>query len=223
MKKTVLLFATFFLAIGAFAQETKTVGSFQKLSVFDKIEVTLIPSKENKMEVSGSNIDNVNFINKNGYLKIKMNTAYSFQGENTKVKLYYVALNEIVADEGAKINSNSPVKATSLLVNGKAGGKVNLEVKVDDLTVRAATGGEVTLIGKATKQDVLSNAGAVVHNDKLITKDTNVTVNAGGKANVNATELVDAKTRAGGEINVYGDPKKVNEKVVMGGSINFIK
>ena len=39
-------------------------------------------------------------------------------------------------------------------------------------------------------------------------------VNAGGEAEVSATESVDAKTRAGGNITVYGNPadKKTKKK-----------
>lgn len=218
MKKIALLFIAFYSALG-FAQETKEIGEFKKLNVFDKISVTLIPAKETKMEVSGSNIEEVNFVNKNGKLKIKMNAANSLQGSNTKVKLYYTALEEIIAEEGSLIESNEVVKATSLFVSGKTGGEINLKVDAEKLTVRAYTGGTVTLTGKTTTQDILANAGGTVHNQKLSSKQTDVTVNAGGSAKVNASDLVDAKTRAGGEITIYGSPKTVNEKVVMGGSI----
>ncbi len=223
MKKITLLFTLLSVAFVAYAQETKIIGDFTKVNVFDKIEVTLVPAKETKMEVSGSNINEVNFINKNGNLKIKMNLANSFQGENTKVILYYNDLEEVIAEEGAKIKSDKTLKAKRLSVVSRTGGKVTLDVKVDNLTVRAATGGEITLKGEATKQDIVSNAGAEVNNEKLVTKTTDVTVNAGGKAFVNVIDSVDAKTRAGGEISIYGNPKKINEKVVMGGNINIIK
>ena len=52
-----------------------------------------------------------------------------------------------------------------------------------------------------------------------ITQQTTVTVNAGGLANVYATDLVDAKTRAGGTITIFGKPKQINEKTVAGGNI----
>ena len=50
-----------------------------------------------------------------------------------------------------------------------------------------------------------------------------MTVNAGGKASVNASDLVDAKTRAGGNIYIYGDPKVINQKNVAGGVIKKVK
>ena len=38
-----------------------------------------------------------------------------------------------------------------------------------------------------------------------------------------ATDLVDAKTRAGGEIIIYGKPKQINEKKIAGGTIEQAK
>ena len=42
-------------------------------------------------------------------------------------------------------------------------------------------------------------------------------------AQVYATDLVDAKTRAGGEIKIYGKPKQINEKKIAGGTIEQAK
>ncbi|EHQ42518.1 head GIN domain-containing protein [Myroides odoratus] len=218
MKKIALLFVALCGTIG-FAQEVKEVGEFKRVNAFDKIELTLIPAKETKMEVSGSNTEEVTFVNKNGNLKIKMNFANSFQGGNTQVKLYYKELEEIIAEEGASIESKEVVKATNLTIHSKTGASVALKVEAEKLTVRSYTGGTISLTGKTNTQDILANAGATVYNEKLKSNQTTVTVNAGGIAKVNATDLVDAKTRAGGEIIIFGKPKKINEKVVMGGSI----
>ena len=38
-----------------------------------------------------------------------------------------------------------------------------------------------------------------------------------------ATDLVDAKTRAGGEIKIFGKPKQINEKKIAGGTIEQAK
>ncbi|MDM1406889.1 head GIN domain-containing protein [Myroides sp. DF42-4-2] len=218
MKKIVVLFIALCGTIG-FAQEVKEVGEFTNVNVFDKIELTLVPSTETKMEVSGSNTKEVTFVNKNGNLKIKMNFSSSFQGGNTQVKLYYKALEEIVAEEGASVDSKEVVKATNLRIHSKTGASVALKVETEKLTVRSYTGGTIALTGKTNTQDILANAGASVYNEKLVSKQTEVTVNAGGTAKVNATDLVDAKTRAGGEVIIFGNPKQINEKVVMGGSI----
>ncbi|MBP6374258.1 MAG: DUF2807 domain-containing protein, partial [Flavobacterium sp.] len=50
------------------AQVTRNVGDFTKISVFDKIQVELIQSDENKVILDGVNAAEVEVVNKNGLL-----------------------------------------------------------------------------------------------------------------------------------------------------------
>lgn len=218
MKKIALLAAMCISSI-AFAQNTKEVGEYTKVIVYDKIELTLKEGKEFKIELEGTNAGEVQLVNKNGNLKIKMGVANSLQGGDVKATLYYTNLEEIVAEEGAKIDAKNTIKSNLLTVSAKTGGTVDLKVDTDKLTVKSYTGGTVTLTGKANVQDILSSAGGFIRNAELNTNQTMVTVNAGGSAEVKASELVDAKTRAGGTIRIFGKPKNVTQKTIAGGSI----
>ncbi|MDM1397011.1 DUF2807 domain-containing protein [Myroides odoratimimus] len=221
MKKIVLFIAVMASTI-SFAQKTKSIGDFSKVNVFDQISVTLVPGEEGKIEIEGDKEDYVNVVNKNGALKIKMNFVNSFQGDDIKVKLYYNKLSEVVAGEGATIKGETPIKATTLTINAKTGGMINLNIDVDKAIVKSSAGSVITLEGKANVQDVLNSSGAKVKSQNLETNQTIVTVNAGGVAEVRATELVEAKVRAGGEIRVHGNPKTINEKNVLGGVIKKV-
>ncbi|MGL4584539.1 MAG: head GIN domain-containing protein [Flavobacterium sp.] len=222
MRKTAL-FIALFLTTMSFAQTTKVIGDYTKVSVFDQIAVTLIPGEEGKIEIEGSKEEYVNVVNKNGILKVKMNFVNSFQGEDIKVKLYYKNLTEIVAEQGASIKGETAIKANSLIVNAKTGGVINAEIDAEKVIVKSSAGSVVTLTGKATVQDVLNSSGAKVKNKDLSTNQAIVTVNAGGIAEVKASDLVEAKVRAGGEIRIYGNPKTVNEKNVLGGVITKVE
>ncbi|WP_121965622.1 head GIN domain-containing protein [Myroides sp. N17-2] len=222
MRKTAL-FIALFLTTMSFAQTTKVIGDYTKVSVFDQIAVTLIPGEEGKIEIEGSKEEYVNVVNKNGILKVKMNFVNSFQGEDIKVKLYYKNLTEIVAEQGASIKGETAIKATSLIVNAKTGGVINAKIDAEKVIVKSSAGSVVTLTGKATVQDVLNSSGAKVKNKDLSTNQSIVTVNAGGVAEVKASDLVEAKVRAGGEIRIYGKPKTINEKNVLGGVITKVE
>jgi hypothetical protein len=63
------------------------------------------------------------------------------------------------------------------------------------------------------------NSGGIYEAKKLLTNQTVITTNAGGEADIYATELVDAKVRAGGDITVYGNPKQLNQKIIAGGKV----
>ena len=57
------------------AQETPIeIGSFSSLKVQDGINISLIPSDQNKIQISGERKEFVTITNKDGQLKIRMKT-----------------------------------------------------------------------------------------------------------------------------------------------------
>ena len=63
------------------------------------------------------------------------------------------------------------------------------------------------------------NTGGIYDAKQLRSKLISITVNAGGEAAIFATDFVDAKVRAGGNIEIFGKPKQINQKVIAGGTI----
>ena len=101
--------------------------------------------------------------------------------------------------------------------------EINIELDVDKLTARTSNGSILTLKGRADFTDVLVNSGAKYEADELETKQTTITANAGGIAKVHATDYVNAKVRAGGDIVIFGKPKQIDQKIIAGGSIEQAK
>ncbi|MHC5201103.1 GIN domain-containing protein [Myroides sp. LJL119] len=225
MTRNFLIALTVLLTSLGFAQNTKDVGTFNRVSVYDQIILTLEESDDpsNTIVISGNKADQVNVINKNGHVKIKMNLANSYQGDQIKITLYHHGVDHILAAEGAVVKSKQPLTATALDLQAKTGGLISLDIQTQRVNINSGAGAVVKLTGSATVQDIVSNSGAEVQNKNLVTSQTTVTVNAGGIASVNASELVDAKTRAGGNIYIYGDPKVINQKNVAGGVIKKVK
>ena len=52
-----------------FAQETRNVGDFNSLKVYDRIPVELVKSSKSKVEITKGNNTDVEVVNKNGELK----------------------------------------------------------------------------------------------------------------------------------------------------------
>jgi len=207
----------------ALSQRTEKVGTFNKITSFDQIDVWLIPSTENKIILAGDGSDDVEIVNKNGELKIRMPLTKLLKGDNVSATVYYQSIDAVEANEGSRIASDKIIKATSLTVNAKEGSEIQLITEAASLKIKAANGSSVTIDGKATNQDIILNSGAMYFGSKLTTSITTITVNAGGDADVNASELVDAKVRAGGLITVFGKPKQINQKIVAGGRIEQAK
>jgi hypothetical protein len=224
MKNTFLTLVTCSIFSFGIAQTEKNVGDFTKVTAFDKIDVNLVASTENKVILTGANSQDVELINKKGELKIRMPFSKTMQGDDVSVIVYYKNLEAVEANEGSRISSQDKISVINFDIICKEGSEIKLtDLQADRLQVRVTQGSKVTINGTVKNQDILSNSGGEYEGNKCITEQTVVTVNAGGKAEVYATDLVEAKTRAGGEIKIYGKPKQINEKKIAGGTIEQAK
>jgi hypothetical protein len=219
MSKKLVIIAFVLLSQLTNAQVTRNLGDFDEVRVFDKINVKLISSSENKVVITGDRADEVETVNKNGELKIRMPFPQLLSGNNIVVKLYFKKIESISASEGSYVSSESQFKQTILNLNSKSGAEINIDINVDKVNVKANAGGIIELSGKATNQDVVITSGGILKAKDLHTTQTSISVSAGGNAEIQATTLVDAKVKAGGSVYIYGKPKQINKEVFIGGTI----
>ncbi|MBO9582971.1 MAG: DUF2807 domain-containing protein [Flavobacterium sp.] len=222
MRKLIIGAAILFVQM-SFGQVTKELGDFDTVKVFDKLSVKVVQADQNRIVIKGSREAEVEVVNKNGILKLRMPFPKLLSGNDLSVTLYYKHIELIDANEGATVTSNEAIKATSFKVSAQEGAVINVDLDVDKLKVSSVSGGSITLTGKATNQDASLGAGGYLLASKLETSQTTVSVSAGGKADVKASTLVDAKVSAGGSIYIYGKPKQINQKTVFGGKIEEVK
>lgn len=222
MKKLVLLCLVLTTSIGISQNVVdKDVGSFSEIKVYDLIEVNLIQSDVNKIVVKGRNIYDVKFVNKNGVLKLRMDTDSKFQGEDTFVEVYYTSLSVIDGNEGAKIVCNELIKQNNITLRTQEGARIVVGMEVKDVEVRAVTGGVVEASGLEKNQVVVINTGGVFDGRELKSEVASIKISAGGEAELHATEQLDVSVKAGGDVFVYGNPKTVNKNTLAGGRIVF--
>ena len=219
MKKVL---GTFLLVAAQFAlaQTARNVGEFSSLKVYDKIKVTLIQSDNSRVVLENDDPD-VEIVNKNGELKIRMAPAKILQGNNTSVKVYYENLNDIQASQGSSVSSENELDSKMLTLVSNEGSVIELPVNTSKLNIKTNSAGEIKLRGIADNQDVIVNSGGKYFGETVESENTKVTANAGGVAVVTATGSVNATTRAGGIIDIFGDPEDRKVKNVIGGKINF--
>ena len=207
----------------AFGQVEKNVGDFTKVTSFDQIDVYLVKSNENKVVIDGKEANEVELVNKSGELKIRMPLEKILGGDHISVTVYFNNLSAVEANEGSRIACGDKIKATSFEIKAKEGSQIRLTLEVGKLNVRVANGSTINLEGSADNQDVLVNSGGIFEAKNFKTNQTVIALNAGGEADIYATDLVEAKVRAGGDITIYGKPKQINQTVIAGGSIEEAK
>lgn len=217
MKKYIILFLL--SAATLVAQNSIDLGTFNKVTAFDRIDVTLVESNQNKAIITGAATQDVQFINKNGELKIRMSLEESFQGDLVSVLVYYKNVDALEANEGARISAQNSIKTSSLELIVKEGAQIDIEIETDRLISKGFAGGEMDINGTANYSTITLTAGAVFNAKNLTTKQTEVTVTVGGEAYVFAKDVLSAKVRAGGSVYYKGKPATLNQKTVAGGTI----
>lgn len=219
--KILLTIVTLFLSVNAIAQDDieKNIGDFDEIKVYDMINVELVKSDENKAVISGDNKSDVELVNKNGTLKIKMRLGESFVGNTTFVRLYYNKLEVIDVNEGAYVSSEDLFAQYKLELRAQEGAVIKLNLEVTDSKIKAVTGGEIEVSGKVIRQDISINTGGIFQGKSMESEASYVAIRAAGEAHINASRLADIKIRAGGDVYIYGNPETVNENKLFGGRI----
>ncbi|MCR9226359.1 MAG: DUF2807 domain-containing protein [Flavobacteriaceae bacterium] len=202
---------------------TKNLQKFTEVKGFDGISINLIRSNENKAVITGANTSNVAIVNNEGILKIRMEIVKIFSGYRTYVDLYHSEeLVVIDVNEDARISSDHTYVQKVLELRSQEGGELEINCEVDQLLIKAVSGGKVFAGGFSNNQDVIINTGGEYSGRNFKTKFTTISVNAGGNAEIYASDYVKANVKAGGEVLVYGDPKKMDEHTLFGGKIKRV-
>ena len=213
------------LITSTYAQDKleKDVGEFKSLKVYDRINVDMIKSDTNKVVISGEDVDDVEFVNRNGKLKIRMNTEMSFNGHNVYITLFYTAVDVIDANEGAIIKVKETIDQYEIDLKTQEGAQITADLKVNYANLRAVTGGVVSTTGTAKNQDISIYTGGIYKGEKLSSEFAEVSIQAGGEAHVECSDRLEIRISAGGDVYIHGNPKLVDEKRVFGGRVKRVE
>ncbi|SDS52370.1 Putative auto-transporter adhesin, head GIN domain [Polaribacter sp. KT25b] len=225
MKKTIFICALL-VSFNFLAQSTVTtnLGDFTTLKVYNGIEVELIKSNEQKLEITGKKSEMVKVKNVDNTLKLSL--PFSLKPENNAangqvlIKLYYNSNIAIIdANEGSTITGKE-ITQDKLEVNAQERAFINLVVNTKHLDVRTSSGGIIKLSGKTKNQDVNVDLYGIYNGFALkATANSTVFSGTGAKAEILAGETLNAKVSFGGSIFYKGNPEVVKDKKVIGGII----
>ncbi|MGY0407173.1 MAG: head GIN domain-containing protein [Polaribacter sp.] len=217
-----ILFLTFLT--NAQTKITKNLGDYSTLKVYNGIEVVLIKSENQKLEITGEKSKKVKVKNVNGTLKLSL--PFSLKPSNNSadgkilIKLYYNKnIHLLDANEGATITSKD-FNQNKVEVNAQEGAFINLTSTVNYLKVRASSGGIIKLSGATKNQEINVNLYAIYHGFHMkCAGNSTVVAGTGSKAEIAAGETLNAKVNFGGSIFYKGNPEVIKNKKVIGGVI----
>lgn len=225
MKKinfTILVFVAF--VVNAQTTVTKNLGDFSILKVYNGIEVELIKSSEQKIEITGEKSESVSIKNIDNTLKISLpfslNPDKNLAKNEVLVTIYYNKNIAVIDANEASTITAKEIKQDKLEVNAQEKAFINLVVAVKHLEVRASSGGVIKLTGTTKNQNVDLDLYGVYNGFNLeCSSSTTVKAGTGAKAEIFAGESLDAKVSFGGSIFYKGEPEIIKDKKVIGGII----
>ena len=204
------------------AQTERKIGDFQKLSVYDGINVELIKSDTNRVEINGKNTAYIVVKNKNGDLKIRLSVERRFSGNRTKVSVFYKSLYSIISHEGANVFSKDTINQADLNLKANSGSRQNMIVKLNTLQATATAGAKINIKGLAKYQELSATTGAEIMASKVENEEANVVSTTGALIDVSTTKDLKVNSKIGGIINVHTKTDKITEKISVGGSVNYL-
>lgn len=221
MKPYFLFFLLSSFLVSSQTPVSKTLGEFSELKVYDLINVELVESNENKIEITGEDTSNVLIIQKNNLLKIKMALNKSFNGNKTFVKLYYNKIDIIDVNEGAKVVSESLFKQYELELKSQEGGEISVITDTKLLLVKIVTGGIINVSGASESQNINIRTGGIYEASLLKALNSQVKIKTGGVAYISSSELIEVTIFAGGDLIIHGKTKYVKQLKVIGGRVIY--
>ena len=200
---------------------SKSIGEFSELKVYDLINVELIQSTENRIEITGEDTSNVFVVQKNDIIKFKMDFNKSFNGNKTFVKLFYTKIDIIDVNEGAKVVSNSPFKQYELELKAQEGGEISVITDTKLLSIKSVTAGIIKVSGTTESQNVKIRTAGIYDGTSLQAINSEIKIKAGGTVDVKSSELVEIRIVAGGDLIIHGKPKMVKQINMIGGRVIY--
>ncbi|WP_270090051.1 head GIN domain-containing protein [Sphingobacterium sp. SYP-B4668] len=224
MRKIIIICLLSVFAVKLSAQMSQVVSPFTTVEATDKINVQLKYSKDLKVTIEGALAKDVEVIQKNGILRLKMNTRNILQGDKVDVIVYGQDVSRIISKKGARIvAAESGILSEDLIkLTAADGGLIDLhKLSVQEINADVNKGGNIRLEGKVTSQEIQLTFGGIYDAKNLTSEQAKATVNGGGRCEIKALKSVDTQVRAGGVIDVYGNPPQTKEKKLAGGIVNY--
>jgi hypothetical protein len=222
MKKSLLLVLVLTNLV-VFGQETVTrsLGSFTGVKAAEGIDVYLKKGdKESaKVEVTGTDPDNVITEVSGSYLKVHMRDG-NYRGKiQVKVYVTYVNVDKLSASSAGSIFTDGVITAKSMEIGASSAGTIEIAVDATDIEVGASSAGDVELKGKTkTLRADASSAGEVDAYD-LESEDAEAEASSGGAVKLSVSKRLEARASSGGSVRYRGNPDRNNTSSSSGGSV----
>ena len=215
---SLVLFGLFSLQIAA-QEITGNLNDFKEVKTFNGIEVIVVPASENRIEITGHSKEKVKYQVVEDRLEIRLTLDNIWSNDNTLITVYGNSIEIIDANEGSIVKTKGTLKSDFSELRAQEGAAIYAEIKAEQVKAKAITGGIINVRGKAENLEVEANTAGHFNGKNLKTKETVITASSAAKAEIFASDYCKATAKLGGQIEIFGNPEKVDYKTTLGGKI----
>ncbi|HHT22367.1 MAG TPA: DUF2807 domain-containing protein [Bacteroidales bacterium] len=219
--------------------QNREVSDFQSIDISGRFLVKLYASQKSEVSVitAARFIENVETTSANGVLRVNMKDKSDEQGiiDGLKTKYNdYLIRQPIEIHIGVtNINIINIAGATTLETNGKLklqtlymsigdASKVNLNVEIaKELNVSLTGASKMDVVGSTNKLTVGVHGACSLDGKNLKAKTVKVELSGAGRAEVHATEEIDADLKGASKLVCNGSPKSVKQSVSRASAITI--
>lgn len=210
MRKFFLAFALVCVSMQLSAQQTVNsgnVGDFNSLSVSGNMNVELILSDQNRLDIQlfDSDVSKLRWGVENNKLSVSLRTSLTNSKARAEVKIYYKAIDELTVS-GAQVTSQEVITSDMMDIKVINKGGLIVELKCMDLNVSATGISIVQLKGESKYVTAHAADRSRLELPALEAVSVIATANTTAEVYVNAIERLEATAKAGSTIFYRGNP-----------------
>lgn len=222
-----ILFITIISHI-SFAQntETRTPGSFKRLSIGISGDVELVEGNEEsiKIQASGVNLEEIETEVFGDKLRIRWRKGYRNWRRRTNVKIWltYRSLESISIGGSADVIAKSVLKGDQLYLRVSGSGNIEGKVAVNTLETKISGSGRIYISGVTKSQMIgISGSGSIRAFD-LQSNSADIRISGSGSARIQVKDAIKAKISGSGSVRYKGNPAKIISKSSGSGSVRSV-
>jgi hypothetical protein len=225
MKFLAICFLTF-ISQSLLAQDSwsKDLSPFKKLTLQGRIQVYLCAGATYKVEANINkdevDLNKLDFSTKGDVLKVKYQGG-AFKDVDLVLTFFLPQAVDLEANQGVEIRTkdNFILNKENLVLAAFAGGKIAANVQCSKIDASIHQGGSIRIYG--TTNELYANVftGGTIATNYLKAVKVYAKVTMGGEIITTASDLLDASVGSGGIISYKGEPKKLEQKITLGGKI----
>lgn len=228
MQKLTLSIIALCLAFGAHAQkkEERNVGSFDYVSLGVAADLVITQGNSNSLVLEGNpdDLEEIETYVKDGTLKIRRDSDWSWFDTKDDVKIYVTLSNfsgASVSGSGKITNTNN-LKGDDVKFSVSGSGDINLYVDCKSVDAHISGSGEINLHGSTDTMDLSISGSGDLNSLGMSANTLDAHISGSGSAKVKIKEEIDAHISGSGKIRYEGTPSRVREKVSGSGSVRSL-